>query len=225
MTDPPDIDSGGALSHLRTARGQIFREYAEVESALDVLRARRHSLATALEQLNQLIDQLGGPADGGYDAAIVAPGGSYAVAVEVRRSNTFDASEGSTREAILHVLASEPRVFETHEIVDGVQELGVNSQAATTRSLLSKMAEAKQVERVRRGLYREARVHSRDGRLVKANSRTPYHVVEKPTADEFMTMAAHPDDLPAEPGEPTQMNFEVEQAHLEDQADREEISS
>lgn len=236
MTDSPDTDPDDALGHLRTARGQIFSEYAEVESALDALHARRHHLAAALEQLDQLIAQLGcevPTTDGGYDVALVASDGEYVAGFESKRSNTFDASEGSTREAILYLLESEPRLFETHEIVEGVQRLGVDSRAATTRSLLSKLAGARKIERVRRGLYREIRVHSRDGRLVKANSRTPYNVVEKPTPEEFMKTTGgttSPDSHAAEfdgpvSAEYTQLNFDGAHAAPAGQPDREETSS
>lgn len=94
-------------------------------------------------------------ADGGADVLRASHHGSYALTVETKGivGGQHEVAATSTREAILRLLAVADVLLETNEIVEGVQRLGVDSAPATTRSLLSKMAEAGQIRKVRRGLY------------------------------------------------------------------------
>lgn len=224
-----------AVGHLRFARSQLRDELADVRSTIARLNERRNDVITALNQLDHLINKLGGVAlseAAGSDQVMHLPDGRE-VAIEVKRHQVNEDGSGSNsiRDGILYVLAAEKGPLGTSEIVEAVQRLGIEAQPASTRSLLSKMAETGQIHRLRRGLY-QAHSHWSQPHLSGLEPSEPAGM-RKPTVNEFMAMRSEDEDDTSEFSEPddrsdadyAELARKSEFAHLEDQAEREDSTT
>ena len=269
MSDLPD-----GLADLRRARDRMGERQAGLIQALYLVRqdaAKRIEeiqqreaeqteeigrLAAELETAMDALDAVIAQSDSRVDMFMKSPGGEWS-AVECKSTGNMpiDRSPTSTSGAIERVLASEPREFETSEIVELVAKFGADSQPATTRSILAKMHKAGRVQKVKRGLYRGSFTVSgpgssktaafvssrRSGRLYRATGDPrPTDSVSDPGAGsgafleraQLAIEAAAPSPIePKEaihepaPGDYAQINFEVAQPHLDDQVNNEERSS
>lgn len=239
-TGPPD-----PIGHLRKARDDLGLARAQIDTQLELFLRTRRVIDARIRDLDELIEKFGEALpDPGVEIMFTGSGKTTAIVELKRAAGAFEASDmsTSTRTAILRLLATEDRPFETTEIVERVQTQ-VGSQPTTTRSLLSKMADKNQIQRVRRGWYQLGPITdpavgsgSFQHEARKYQARLIDTLQRMPTPEEFMAMRSDPDEEPdydpPEHDEPDlsaedyrQWNNEVEQAHLEDQADREETSS
>lgn len=155
----------------------VHQVHQQTDAEIAVLREREQRAVDDFErQLAELVaaeaalEAVLAQPDSGADMFVRMPNGDWgAVQVKAaREAPTSDNTPTSTRGAILRLLASDPRPFETHEIVERVPEFGADSQAATTRSILAKMHKRGEVEQVKRGVYRR-----RHGSLSRTVRRAP----------------------------------------------------
>ena len=212
-------DPGDPLAHLREARNAVLWRLERADDDVRTAVERRQSHAKVLAELDGLIEKHFSATSVASDKSVldsVIGSGSFSRRTRILLSGTADVEVGSTREGIHRILDSEDRSFETLEIVQGVQRLGVDSTPATTRSLLSKMAESGQIHRVRRGLYRRA------GHSAAAVSTDGRWAPLWP-----MSVPSDPDDSdrPEPTAEFAEMDRDARVDHEAEQADREEISS
>jgi len=157
-----------------------------LREALRELEHQRAELDTNIDQLKRMIS--GSEAGISVTAELVGPQAHFEL------SN--DEPAPPMREAILEFLSSADRAFATNDVAIALQQR-YGWQKSSTRSLLSKMGNAKEVHMVRRGVYESlerAAQRTLDAISVPTHASGPNSAVTEEEPEDHVT--------PSEEGDP-----------------------
>lgn len=193
MNGTLDSDEGqdalhGVLEDLRGVETKLSRAVAAVDVKVVALMQERENLQASLGQVRKLIDTVGN-----RPVALSSTSAGPVMTFSGSGTLTVGGSPSAIptiREVVVRLLQSDARPFETSEILEEVRRAGIESQDASTRSILSKLADREDgpIKRIRRGLY-EARRRTWDQVEFGEHAEPPV-----PTSTEFMAMRSQPGD-------------------------------
>ncbi|GAA4965006.1 type IV toxin-antitoxin system AbiEi family antitoxin domain-containing protein [Pseudonocardia tropica] len=194
---------------------RIDEEDAELDRRKAELDAERKAILPQARHLAQLLQGWGlaQPDDAEGIGAELAQKVQASQTVAVDAKLSWNVQPMNTREAVLKFVGQKNEVFGTSEIVDGVLAMGVDSQSATTRSLLSKMAKEGQLIKVGRGQYRLGNVDTTS----PASSEAEVGLFDDDEADEDQDATERFERLPE--ADKWQLSREWDDAHREEMAE------